>query len=363
LSLLEESILNRSNFKLILLALIIATSLASASENLTVSFLDVGQGDAELLQFNGHNVLIDAGTQEMGSRVECYLKELGVKDLDLVVATHPHEDHIGGLLTVLNDFTVRQVLDSGQEHTAPSFDTYLNLIDRKNIPFAVAERGQKVDLDPGLKIEVLSPPIAHFINDLNENSVVLKVTYGDVSFLFMGDASTEAEDSLLASTYNLDADVLKVGHHGSNSGSSRAFLNAVTPTVNVIEVGAGNDYGHPTSKTLAALQNTGSAIYRTDLNGNIAVTTDGEGITVTTGRSSCSSSAHVIPSITSTQATTAVSTTSSDGTFVGSSKSDKYHYPTCSAAKKIKSANLVTFASSAEAKARGYVPCGICHPP
>jgi beta-lactamase superfamily II metal-dependent hydrolase len=126
---LEVSILNQSNFKLILLAFLIAVSVVSASENLTVSFLDVGQGDAELLQFNGKNVLIDGSTQDMGSRVECYLKEYGVKDLDLIVATHPHEDHIGGLPNILNDFTVRQILDSGQEHTAPSFDTYLNLID------------------------------------------------------------------------------------------------------------------------------------------------------------------------------------------------------------------------------------------
>jgi beta-lactamase superfamily II metal-dependent hydrolase len=355
--------MNRLNYRLILLALIIAFSVASASENLTVSFLDVGQGDAELLQFNGHNVLIDGSTQDMGSRVECYLNEYGVKDIDLVVATHPHEDHIGGLTTILNDLTVRQVLDSGQTHTAPSFETYLDLIDRKNIPFAVAERGQHIDLDPGLTIEVLSPPITHFINNLNENSVVLKVTYDKVSFLFMGDAGTEAEDSLLASGYNLDADVLKVGHHGSSSGSSRAFLNAVTPAVSVIEVGTGNDYGHPTSKTLAALKSTGSAIYRTDLDGNIVVTTDGEGITVTTGRSSCSGIAPAVPAITSTQATPTAMAASLDGPFVGSSKSDKYHYATCSAAKKIKSSNLVTFSSSAEARAAGYVPCGICHPP
>jgi competence protein ComEC len=303
---------------------------------------------------------------DMGPRVECYLKEYGVKDLDLVVATHPHEDHIGGLPTILNDFIVRQILDSGQEHTAPSFDTYLNLIDRKNIPFAAAERGQDIDLDPGLKIEVLSPPVAQLLNNLNENSVVLKVTYNNVSFLFMGDAGKEAEDSLLASRYNLDADVLKVSHHGSNSGTSLAFLNAVTPAVSVIEVGESNDYGHPTRKTLAALQSTGSAIYRTYLDGNIVVTTDGEGITVTTGQSKCSSttSSGITSATTSVSSiTTATTTTSSDGPFVGSSKSDKYHYPTCSAAKRIKSGNLVTFSSSADARAAGYSPCSICHPP
>jgi competence protein ComEC len=194
--------MKESNFKRILQAallsvLIIAVS-ASASENLTVHFIDVGQGDSELILFNGKNVLIDAGDQDSGPRVTSYLRSHGITSLDLVVATHPHEDHIGGLITILNDIPIKQVLDSGQTHTAPSFDTYLSLIDQKGIPFAVAERGQTIDLDPSLKIEILSPPATLFAGDLNQNSVVLSVTYNKVSFLFIGDAGTEAEDSILA---------------------------------------------------------------------------------------------------------------------------------------------------------------------
>jgi competence protein ComEC len=131
------------------------------------------------------------------------------------------------------------------------------LIDRKNIPFSTAERGQTIDLVSAIKIEVLSPPATHFAgDDLNQNSVVLKVTYNKVSFLFMGDAGFIAEDSLLASRYDLKSDVLKVGHHGNSSASGSAFLAKVKPTSSIIEVGAGNDYGHPISKTLTALQNT-----------------------------------------------------------------------------------------------------------
>lgn len=359
--------MNRFNYKQVFLALLVVASMtmAMASENLTVSFLDVGQGDSELVQFHGKNILIDGSTQDMGSRIECYLHENGVSSLDLLVATHPHEDHIGGLITILKDFPIGQVLDSGQEHTSQTFENYLNLIDQKNIPFAVAERGQTIDLDPALDIEVLSPPATHFTEDaLNQNSVVLRIAYENISFLFMGDAGAAAENSLIASGYDLDSDFLKVGHHGSSSASSAAFLNAVSPEVSIIEVGAGNDYGHPTQKTLSALQSISSKVFRTDEDGTITVTTDGNDYTITTGQSSCAATApQSTVTASSLPAQTAAVTTSSDGPFVGSSKSDKYHYPSCSSAKRIKSSNLVTFSSSAEARAAGYSPCSICSPP
>ena len=178
--------------------LLVAVSAAavSASENLTVHFIDVGQCDSELIQFNGKNVLIDAGDQDSGPRVTSYLRSHGVTSLDLVVATHPHEDHIGGLITILNDIPINQVLDSGQTHTTQTFENYLNLIDQKNILFNIAERGQTIDLDPSLKIEVLSPPATLFAGYLNQNSVVLRVTYNMVSFLLAGDVGFEAEDSM-----------------------------------------------------------------------------------------------------------------------------------------------------------------------
>jgi competence protein ComEC len=367
--------MKKTNFKRILqvallAVLLVAVSAAtvSASENLSVHFLDVGQGDSILLQFNNKNVLIDAGTQDMGQRVESYLRDHGVSSLDLVVATHPHEDHIGGLLKVLTDFSVKQVLDSGQVHTTQTYENFLTLVDQKNIPFAVAERGQTIDLDPAIKIEVLSPPATLFAKDLNQNSVVLKVTYNKVSFLLAGDAGFQAEDSMAAG-YDLKSTVLKVGHHGSSSSTGTSFLSEVRPEVAVIEVGAGNDYGHPTSKTLSALQNTGTKVYRTDLDGNIVITTDGQTYSVSTGKQSWSTTGTAPKSTasavawTDTAAASTTAATSSQGPFVGSAKSDKYHYPSCSSAEKIKPANLVTFSSSADARAQGYVPCGRCNPP
>jgi competence protein ComEC len=354
-------------FRLLQIAvlLILAVSSVTASENLTTHFIDVGQGDSILLQFNGKNVLIDAGTQDAGPRVESYLRNHGVSSLDLLVATHPHEDHIGGLITILKDIPVKQVLDSGQPHSSQVYETFLTLIDQKNIPYNVAQRGQKITLDKDLIIDVLSPPPTLFSGDLNQNSIVLEVTYGKVSFLLMGDAGKEAESSLISSSYDLKSDILKVGHHGSSSATSTAFLNDVKPAISIIEVGASNDYVHPTQQTLNALQGVGSTVYRTDTSGNIIITTDGLTYSITTQKppavpaSTTSQSKPSVYTPTDTQASGPITTPSavvSGGPFIGSSKSDKYHYPGCSAAKKIKPANLVTFSSSQDARAQGYSP-------
>ena len=349
---------------LLILGAALFSATAIASNNLTVHFLDVGQGDSELIQFNNKNVLVDGGVQDMGPRVESYLRDHGVSSLDLVVATHPHEDHIGGLLKVLNDFPVKQVLDSGQPDTSQTYESFLTLIDNKNIPYKVCERGQTIDLDPSLKIEVISPPAVHFSDDLNQNSIVLKITYNQVSFLLMGDAGFEAENSIMDAGYDLKSTILKVGHHGSSSATGQAFLNAVQPAVQIIEVGAGNDYDHPTQRTLAALQLAGSATYRTDLDGNVVVTTDGVSYTVSTQKQSEASTISQTKTLKNIQSTGAIaSTTTASQQFVGSTKSNKYHYPSCSAAQKIKPANEIWFASSDDARAHGYVPCGICHPP
>jgi competence protein ComEC len=350
-----------------ILIVIISVATVTANENLTVHFVDVSQGDSILLQFQGKNVLIDGGIEEMGPRVESYLRDNGVSNLTLLVATHPHEDHIGGMITILNDIPVKQILDSGQTHTAPSFETYLKLIDQKNIRFDTAQKGQTINLDPNIEIEVLSPPATLFSDDLNQNSIVLKVTCNKVSFLLMGYAGFEAENSLLfKSGYDLKSDILKVAHHGSSSASSPAFLSAVKPAISIIEVGAGNDYGHLTKKTLSALQSTGSKVYRTDLDGNIVVTTDGQSYSISTekqpkrtvGRVRQTTAASFAGSVAPVAAISAVA-----AQFVGSSRSDKYHYPGCPWAQKINPGNLISFSGPQDARTHGYVPCGVCHPP
>ena len=351
--------------KIALLLILALSSVAASNDNLTAHFLDVGQGDSILIQFDGKNILVDGGEQDMGPRIEAYLKDHGVSSLDLLVATHPHEDHIGGLITILNDIPIKQVLDSGITHTSQVYERFLTLIDRKNIPYKVAERGETIDLDPNLKIEVLNPPLKHFEDDLNQNSIVLKITYNKVSFLLMGDAGIEAEKSLISAGYDLKSDILKVGHHGSSSASSSAFLKKVRPAISIIEVGANNDYGHPAKKTLDALKKVGSKIYRTDTNGNIVITTDGQRYFVSTQKAgSQNSKAAQTSAATSVQPTNKIMPPIvSKEIFVGSSKSNKYHYQSCNIAQKIDPLNLISFSSSEEARAQGYTPCGICHPP
>ncbi len=285
------------------------TSLAPTQNgNLTVHFIDVGQGDSIFIEYAGKNMLIDAGENNMGSTVSALLNEQGASSLDYVVATHPHADHIGGLLTILNEYPVGQFIDSGYPHTSQTYEDVLTTIDTKNIPFHIAERGENIDLDPGIEIQVLNPGKKQS-EDLNENSVVLKIIDKDVSFLFMGDAGLEAEASIMAAGYEVDADILKVGHHASTSGSGQSFISAVSPEISIIEVGADNDYGHPHAETLQRLLSI-STVYRTDDHGTITITTDGSTYTVTTKKTD--------PSKTSTTSTvtkdTIITTSTPDNT-------------------------------------------------
>jgi len=258
------------------------THQAANDGRLSVYFLDVGQGDSELLRFGDKTILIDAGETDQGDRVVADLRKAGVSRIDLLVATHPHSDHIGGMQAVLYAFPVGQVLDSALPSTSPIYQQFLRTVDQKGITYTVAEQGQTIDVDPSLRILVLSPPEKRFGDDPNTNSIVLRVSYGSVNFLFTGDMGGEAEDALLTSGYPLDAQILKVGHHGSEYSSSEAFLARVHPEAGVIEVGKDNPYGHPHQPTLRNLANAGVTVYRTDLDGTVLVRSDGNAYSVVT---------------------------------------------------------------------------------
>jgi competence protein ComEC len=258
---------------------------SSANGTLEVHFLDVGQGDSILVKYGNKSMLVDGGPIDAGPAVAAYLKSHGVSTIDVLVSTHPHADHIGGLLTVLKEFPVKVIYDSGIPHTTQTYEEYLTLIDQKNIRYIVPQRGDCINLGPGVTAQVLSPPPGGIAGgDLNENSIVLKITFGDTSFLLASDAGFPAEDAMLAAGFDLKSQVLKVGHHGSKYSSGKAFLRAVDPKYSVIEVGANNPYGHPAPATVARLEEIGSKVYRTDRDGNIVMTSDGRGIIVNAQR-------------------------------------------------------------------------------
>jgi len=251
--------------------------------NLTVTFIDVGQGDSELIVSpSGKVMLIDAGESEQSSKVVSVAKEKLVKSFDVVVMSHPHSDHIGGIFYIISKYPVDQVIDSGYPHTTKTYENILNLIDRRNISYRVVKNGDIVDFDPNVRVEVLNPQNTWFEN-INDNSVVLKMTYGDVSFLLPGDAENDAEQVYARQLDHID--VLKVGHHGSKTSTGSYLLNKIYPDVSIISVGKDNSYGHPSIVTLNNLAKSHSEIYRTDVNGDITVTTDGNTYSIVTERS------------------------------------------------------------------------------
>lgn len=251
----------------------------SQGSSLKVYYLDVGQADSILIKLpDGQIMLIDAGNRDDGDTVESFLKKLGISKLDFVVATHPHEDHIGGMAQILNDFQVGKVIMPKVAYTTKTFKNLLLAIKGNNIPLIKASAGKMLIDEKDLSVKILAPNSGKY-EDLNNYSSVIKVTYGKTSFLFQGDAEDVSEREILASGADIKADVLKVGHHGSNSSSTRDYLAKVKPQYAVISVGKGNDYGHPNQKTLARLKAIGAKIYRTDIDGTIVFVSDGETVT------------------------------------------------------------------------------------
>ncbi len=254
---------------------------ASLSQNLEVHFIDVGQGDSIFVKApDGKTMLIDGG--ERGSGTLEYLKGRGVKQIDVMVATHPHDDHIGGLTEILRQMTVKEVWLNGDSTTTPTFSQFLQAIDGSGAKFNEAQRGNSISLG-NLRFDVLNPRPS-LPDDINGNSTVLRLEYGKVSFLFTGDATKEAESNMLNANENVRAKVLKVGHHGSSGSSSAAFLKAVAPEVAVYSAGKNNSYGHPAPVIISRLLSMGVKIFGTDVNGTVVVSSDGQTYQVTTQR-------------------------------------------------------------------------------
>lgn len=237
--------------------------------NLRVYCLDVGQGDSILITNNNKTMLIDASTNEMGSRVVKYLNDLGIKKIDYLVGTHPHEDHIGGLDNVIKNFDIGTIYMPNVVATTKTYEEVIDAISAKKLKVTSPKTGDKFTVG-NAECEVMS--IRNDKDDYNNCSIVIKMDFNNVSYLFTGDA----EESVESSRKWPHIDVLKVGHHGSNTSSSKKFLEQIKPEVALISVGQGNTYGHPTQATLKRLSNIGAKIYRTDENGTILLIEKGE---------------------------------------------------------------------------------------
>jgi beta-lactamase superfamily II metal-dependent hydrolase len=315
---------------------------------LQVIFLDVDQADCILLKTDNHAMLIDAGNTGQDKLILDYLKEYGITELDYLVATHPHADHIGSMTSVVKEMNrIGEVIMPDRPHTTKTYENLLKAINEKNIPINTVSVGEVFDMGKA-NIQVIAPKDTGDA-DLNEVSVVLRVTFGDTVFLFTGDAGTKSEKAQLESGLSLKADVLKVGHHGSRTSSTQKYLDAVAPSYVVISCGTDNSYGHPHKEAMTRLSGTGSTIYRTDESGTIIFVSDGKTISI----------------IVTQESTTPPTPTSSAPVtepvvYIGNKNSKTFHLSTCSSLPAEQ--NRVYFDSRQEALDAGYTPCGVCKP-
>ena len=248
---------------------------AKVKENFSVSFIDVGQADSVLIRNGNYNMLIDAGNNEDGEKLVNYFKSLGIEEFTYVFATHPHEDHIGGMDDIINNFKIDNYYMSNKLSTTKTFMDVLDALDGCNLKYTVPNKGDTLKLGDA-NIKVIYP--GDDKSNINDSSIVLKITYGKNSFLLTGDATSNVERKI----YNEDikSDVLKVAHHGSSYSSTNVFLDRVKPYYAVISVGKNNIYNHPSNKTLEKLNKRNIKVYRTDLDGTIVFTSDGENLSV-----------------------------------------------------------------------------------
>lgn len=358
---------------------------------LTVTWLDVGQGDAAVIQCGGQSMLIDGGKPEKSSYIYAWLQQHGLSYLDVIVATHVDADHIGGLAGALNYASVGTAYCPETTGTTETFQSFVKYLAQRGKQITVPTAGETFALG-GAQVQILGP--LHRAEDSNDNSIVLKVSFGATSFLFTGDAERAEEQDLLNAGVNLQSTVLKVGHHGSDTSTSYPFLRAVAPQYAVISVGAGNSYGHPTEAVLSRLRDAGVTTFRTDMQGEITAVSDGQTINFSTAKNAAAETlANAGAGQNANQAGGGNSATQNAGSgsltaaaiasanagggnadgaagagttassYVLNTNSHKFHRPGCSSVDTISPKNRKDVNESREQIIReGYAPCKRCNP-
>lgn len=322
-----------------------------------IHFIDVGQADAALVLCDGMSMLIDGGNVEDSSLMYTYLKKLGITKLDYVIGTHAHEDHIGGIAGALNYASVDKVYCPVTSYSSKAFNSFVKAVRKHGSSITVPDPGDRFSLGSA-NCQILG---VNSTDDTNNSSIVLRITYGNTSFLFTGDAEREAENIILDRGYDISCDVLKVGHHGSSTSTSYLWLRQAAPKYAVISVGKGNSYGHPTEEVLSRLRDADVKTYRTDLQGDIICTSDGQNVRFQVSRNENADTFGGIGG-NSTQATQPSGDTQSRH-YVLNTTSMKFHDPDCSSAKRISDKNRKDYQGTRdELLDQGYDPCGNCDP-
>lgn len=252
-------------------------SLSSNSQGIKIHYIDVGQGDSILVEADGKYLLIDAGPTASTQKLLTYLKKQNIRKLDYVIATHPHEDHIGGMSEIIKRYDIGEFYMPKKLTDTKVFENFIATLKAKNIKAVAAKAGMSFTLGGKAECSMLAPN-SNSYESLNDYSIVLMIKYDNSKFLFMGDAEKLSEKEILSKGYDVKCDVLKVGHHGSTSSSSKAFLDKASPKIAIISCGKNNDYGHPHKETLQELKKRNIQVYRTDIDGNIVLYSNGEKI-------------------------------------------------------------------------------------
>ena len=328
-----------------------SSEVQKVSGEMKVHYIDVGQGDSELIQVDGKNILIDAGTSD--KKALNYLKSIGVTTLDYVIATHPHEDHIGSMDDVINNFNIGTFYSPKATTTTKAYENMINALKSKNLKLTVPKVGDKLTIGSAA-LEFLAPNSSAY-EDLNNYSIVTRLKYGNNSFIFMGDAEDVSEGELISKQLDISANVLKVGHHGSHSSTTQVFLDKVNLQYAVISCGKDNDYGHPHKETLDKLNAKNIKVLRTDLSGTIIATSNGTDITFNTNPVDSATSVAPAKSENVTINSTPVISKNSDTVWVANKTAKVYHTDkTCS---NMKNPTQITLSAAQE---KGLKPCSIC---
>ena len=314
-----------------------------------IHFIDVGQADAALVICDGKTMLIDGGNKEDSNLIYSYLTKRGISYLDYVVCTHAHEDHVGGLAGALTAADAGVVMAPVTQYDSKAFSDFVQKAADRGKTLTVPKAGDVFSL--GSSVVTILGPVKEY-EDPNNTSIVLRIVYGETSFLFTGDMETVAETDLIESGAYLRSTLLKVGHHGSSTSTSYRFLREVAPTYGIISVGKDNSYGHPNESVLSRLSDAEVIFLRTDEKGDIICTGDGKTLTFTTSKGG---SLEIEPPAgeLSTDAVT-------EYPYIGNLNSKKYHHKDCSSLPGEE--NRIYFTSQAEAEEKGYTACGICKP-